>query len=134
MCVVVAYSPSDQGRHALCAALRESRLRDLPLVVASHAYIDAEGARGSAGEDAVRQEIDRLEGVETPEELRIHTSAEPGAGDFLLEVADAEAAELLVIALRGKSRTGKLNLGTAARQVVLAAPCPVLVVKDAPAA
>ncbi|UYG16492.1 universal stress protein [Brachybacterium huguangmaarense] len=129
MSVVVAYSPSEQGRHALRAAVRESRARDLPLVVASHSYIDSEGTRTGAGEDAVRRELGGLEGADAPSTLRIRCSADEGVDEFLLGVAEAEAADLLVIGLRAKSRTGKLNLGTAARRVVLGAPCPVLAVK-----
>lgn len=131
MSVVVAYTPSDQGRRALRAAVRESRARDLPLVVASHSYIDSEGTRTGAGEDVVRRE---LEGVDAPDTLLFRCSADEEVDEFLLGVADAESADLLVIGLRAKSRTGKLNLGTAARRVVLGAPCPVLAVKDAPEA
>lgn len=130
MSVVVAYSPTDQGRAALRAAVRHARSRDLPLVVASHSYPDPAGGRATADEPAVRRELAEADGEPQPR-LTVLPSEEPDVGEFLLRVAESESARLLVIGLRGKSRIGKLNLGAAARRVLLGSPCPVLAVKCA---
>lgn len=136
MSVVVGYSPTPQGRTALRAALREADHHHLRLVVASHGHLDAVGGRVAAEHDAVMQEIAGLDLSElglrdaTLPEVEVRTCAEGEVGEFLLDVAEQEQARLLVIGLRGKSRIGKLNLGTSAQKVVLGSPCPVLAVKE----
>ncbi|SLM89418.1 universal stress protein [Brachybacterium nesterenkovii] len=128
MSVVVAYSPSEQGRAALRAGAAQARSRRAPLVVASHSFIDSGKGRTTADEDELRAELAALD--EAPADVRLRASADPDVGAFLLQVIEAEEAELLVIGLRGKSRIGKLHLGATARRVVLASPCPVLAVKE----
>lgn len=157
MSIVVAYSPSQQGRAALRAAWRESVRRKDALVVASHAYVDPEHGRRVADEETVTRELAELRaptdgpasesapgpagpdeatsrgGTEIPQpRIDVHLSPAQDVGEFLLAAATRHEARLLVIGLRGKSPIGKLNLGAAARRVVLSAPCPVLAVKDSP--
>ena len=122
MSVVVAYSPSEQGRAALRAGAAQARSRRAPLVV------DSGKGRTTADEDELRAELAALD--EAPADVRLRASADPDVGAFLLQVIEAEQAELLVIGLRGKSRIGRLHLGATARRVVLASPCPVLAVKE----
>jgi nucleotide-binding universal stress UspA family protein len=47
----------------------------------------------------------------------------------LVNYADQEEADLIVIGTRGRSGIGKMLLGSVASGVVTYAPCPVLVVK-----
>jgi nucleotide-binding universal stress UspA family protein len=47
----------------------------------------------------------------------------------LVNYADAEKADLIVIGTRGRSGIGKMLLGSVASGVVTYAPCPVLVVR-----
>lgn len=133
MSVVVGYAPSDQGRAALRAALREARALRLPLVVAAHAHLGQAGAHDAASEEEVRAELVAAGAAgeqDPPGGIRVHRSRDADVGQFLLDVAEQEGARLVVIGLRRKSPIGKLNLGAAARRVVLAAPCPVLAVKE----
>lgn len=129
MSVVVAYSPSDQGRAALRAGVREARQRDLPLVVASHSFADGEAGRTTADDAEIRDELASIAGEPVPD-VRVRRSDAEDVGEFLLGVAADEEASLLVIGLRGKSPSGKLALGATARRVVLASPCAVLAVRD----
>lgn len=132
MTVVVGYSPSAQGDAALRAAIREARRGKDDLVVASHAYHDAEIGRTVADDASVRAAIAGLNegaGQYCPP-IEVRACAEEDVGEFLLHVAEETDARLLVIGLRRKSRIGKLNLGASARRVVLSSACPVLTVKE----
>lgn len=128
MCIVVAYSPSDQGDAALRAAAEQARRRALPLVVASHSYVDGETGRRTADEADVRRRLAEL--GPAPAGRAIRSSADPDVAGFLLRLIADEGASLVVIGLRGKSTVGKLALGATARRVVLSATCPVLAVKS----
>jgi nucleotide-binding universal stress UspA family protein len=128
MSVVVGYAPSVQGDAALRAGAREARRRKVDLVVASHAYYDADNHRTVADATVVGEALTAQEDGETPT-FTVRSSDQEDVGDFLLEVAGEVSATLLVIGLRRKSRIGKLNLGATARKVVMDAPCPVLAVK-----
>jgi nucleotide-binding universal stress UspA family protein len=132
MSVVVGYSPSAQGDAALAAAAREADRGGDVLVVASHAYHDADSGRTVAGRDQVLEAL-AASGVAPLPQTEVRTGEDLDVGDFLLQVIEDTEARLLVIGLRRKSRIGKLNLGASARRVVLESPCPVLAVKHADA-
>lgn len=133
MSIVVGYAPSAQGTAALHAGIREARSLKEELVVAAYAYHDPEKGRTVPTEEQVLEEARALAGDAELPPIRVLASTCDDAGEFLLEAAQESAASLLVIGLRRKSPIGKLNLGAAARRVLLGAPCPVLAVKDAPA-
>ncbi|APX31631.1 universal stress protein UspA [Brachybacterium sp. P6-10-X1] len=126
MTIVVGYSPSGQGAAALRAAVRSARRRGEDLVIASYQY--GEDGQGAPSEQEVRSALAEIdaEGVDVTVRPRTGTDI----GEFLLSVVEEVSASLIVIGLRRKSPIGKLNLGAAARRVVLGAPCPVLAVKD----
>lgn len=128
MTIVVGYSPSGQGRAALRAGVRYASRSGEDLIVVSHQYNDPEHGMSAADEDAVRAALAEVGGEVG--EVAVRSSPTKDAGEFILSVADEVAADLLVIGLRRKPAIGKLNLGAAARRVVLGAPCPVLAVKD----
>lgn len=130
MAVVVAYTPSPQGRAALAAGIRDASRRRAPLVVASHAFSDAEGGRATAPREDV---LVAVGDAAAQLDVEVRTSDAEDVAQFLLDTAEAVAATLVVIGLRGTSPMGKLNLGATARRVVLAATCPVLAVKDSEA-
>ncbi|MBV7411928.1 universal stress protein [Dermabacteraceae bacterium TAE3-ERU27] len=131
MSVVVAYMPSPQGRAALAAAVKEALARKTDLVVAAHVYLSDDGAFVSSDEAHVKEEITSLDlpgAQDVP--LRVVSSVEEDAGEFIVRVAQSSDAERIVIGLRRKSRIGKLSLGAAAQRVIVEGTCPVLAVKD----
>lgn len=130
MTIVVGYSPSGQGRAALRAALRYAKSNGEAITIASHQYRDPDQGVTAATEAEVRSELEQLDIDCT--DITVRSSASRDIGEFLLAVVDEDAASLVVIGLRRKPPIGKLNLGAAARRVVLGAPCPVLAVKDDP--
>jgi nucleotide-binding universal stress UspA family protein len=50
-------------------------------------------------------------------------------GPAILEAAIAEAVDLLVVGTHGRSRVGRLVLGSVSDHVVRHAPCPILIVR-----
>lgn len=128
MTIVVGYTPSGQGRAALQAAVRSARRTGEELVVAYYEYGESEDGLAAPSEDDVRAALAEVDVEDLAVTLRRRSM--PDIGEFLLAVLEEVSASLLVIGLRRKSPIGKLNLGAAARRVVLGAPCPVLAVKD----
>ena len=120
--VVTGYVPNPEGDAALLAGIDEARRRGARLLVV-HALLDHDV------EPAYVAEVRTLladSGVE--HELRLlERGHEPS--DDLVDVAEEEAADLIVIGLRRRSPVGKLILGSNAQRVLLDAPCPVLTVK-----
>ena len=128
--IVVGYVPKPEGRAALRRAAEEAQLRDAKLVVVnSHRggrSFDSDEA--TAGETALTEVREQLEGTGVPYELRQLVRGLDPAED-LVAVAEQVKAEFIVIGLRRRSPVGKLILGSNAQRILLDAPCPVLAVK-----
>ena len=128
--VVVGYVPKPEGDAALHRAVAEAKLRGAKLVVVSShrggSEFDAD-ASSQAERDltTVRQVLDGS-GVEY-DVRQLVRGFEPA--EDLISIAEANAAELIVIGLRRRSPVGKLILGSNAQRVLLDAHCPVLAVK-----
>ncbi len=128
--VVVGYVPKPEGEAALRTAVAESKLRGASLVVVnSHRGgqdFDSDAATQAEREmNAVRT---ALEGSGVEYEIRQLVRGFEPAED-LISIAEASAAELIVIGLRRRSPVGKLILGSNAQRILLDAHCPVLAVK-----
>lgn len=128
--VVVGYVPKPEGEAALVSAIAEAKLRGVKLVVVnSHRggqEFDTDAATKAATDlDAVRARLDES-GVSY--DLRQLVRGFEPAED-LISIAEANAAELIVIGLRRRSPVGKLILGSNAQRILLDARCPVLAVK-----
>lgn len=50
-------------------------------------------------------------------------------GPAIVEAAGAEAADIVVVGTHGRSRVGRLVLGSVSDHVVRHAPCPILIVR-----
>ncbi|MEP9365455.1 universal stress protein [Nocardioides sp. CN2-186] len=128
--VVVGYVPKPEGEAALRTAVSESKLRGASLIVVnSHRGgqdFDSDAATQAEREmNAVRK---ALEGSGVEYEVRQLVRGFEPAED-LISIAEANAAELIVIGLRRRSPVGKLILGSNAQRILLDAHCPVLAVK-----
>ena len=128
--VVVGYVPKPEGEAALEKAVQEAELRGLKLVVVSSQrggpdYDEKAAAAHDAALDDVRRKLD-AKGV--PYVVRQLVRGFDPADD-LISIAEANAAELIVIGLRRRSPVGKLILGSNAQRILLDAHCPVLAVK-----
>ncbi len=118
--IVVGYSSAPEGRAALSRALDEARIRNSKLVVV-HASPDEEIA-------ALRAE---LAATGIPHRIREPDGAMEPAEE-LINAAETEGADFIIIGLRRRSPVGKLLLGSNAQRVLLDASCPVLAVKADP--
>lgn len=128
--VVVGYVPKPEGEAALNRAVAEAKLRGAKLVVVnSHrggSEFDADASTQAERDmNAVRRVLDGT-GVEY-DVRQLVRGFEPA--EDLISIAEANAAELIVIGLRRRSPVGKLILGSNAQRVLLDAHCPVLAVK-----
>lgn len=82
-------------------------------------------------EDAIRETLtgktaELLKGVP---EVEISVVQHPSPGRALVEIAEDEEVDLLVLGSHGRSGLSRAFLGSVAERVVRHAPCPVLVVR-----
>ncbi len=130
MAVVVGYVATREGRAALRRAADECELRKTRLIVIN----SQRGGKDFDPEEAAKFEaelerVDRqLKAVGLEHEVRQLVKGNEPAED-LIEVAEAENAEFIVIGLRRRTPVGKLILGSNAQRILLDATCPVLAVK-----
>lgn len=128
MTVVVGYVSTPEGGVALETATAEARRRGVRLVVIlsekGHRFGHDTGDLDHEAEEVRR----RLEEEDVPHEVR-QTTRGRDAADDIINAAEQEGAELIVIGLRRRSAVGKLLLGSNAQRILLDASCPVLAVK-----
>ena len=128
--IVVGYVPKPEGEAALARAIEEAKLRGDTLVVVN----SARGGGDYDGEDARRDDEQmasvraKLEASGVEFDLRQLVRGFEPAED-LIGIAEANAADLIVIGLRRRSPVGKLILGSNAQRILLDAQCAVLAVK-----
>ena len=131
MAIVVGYLATAEGRAALEAAVRESRLRSERVVVVVSTRQDEPQARRAEVEQALAQVDRELDTDGIDHEIRLLDGGD--VADDLIGTAEETGAHLVVIGLRRRSPVGKLILGSNAQRVLFDAPCPVLTVKPDPA-
>lgn len=128
MRIVVGFLRSPEGRAALDRAIDEARLRDAELVVVHTLRDEADEIQ------AYREELEkvgrRLGDEDVTHRIREFVRGNSPAED-LLQAADEENADLIVIGIRRRSPVGKLVMGSNAQDVLLHADCAVLAVKAA---
>ena len=128
MTVVAGYVPTDLGRTVVQVAIEEAVRRASDLLLVNSATGAAYADKGLASEQELRQAVTDAEGRGVTVAVRQVTDALTAA-DTLLEEATRAEAQVIVIGLRSRSRTGKFLLGSTAQTVLLRAPCHVLAVR-----
>jgi nucleotide-binding universal stress UspA family protein len=128
MTVVVGYVPTPEGGSALDHGIAEAGWRGAKLVVVNVAL----GSNFADPTFADEKDLDavqaRLEQVGLPHEIKqIREATDVAAA--LVQVIEAESAQLVVLALRRVSLVGKLLLGSTVQDVLRGTTAPVLIVR-----
>lgn len=116
--ILVAYDGSERSQDALDVAthLISDRQRELLLVTVD----DGHKAREADHEQAVNRLAER--GIEAP-----HLFVKGHPAEKIIEMAEKEASDLIVMGAYGHSRFLKALFGSTVDDVLHSAPCPVLI-------
>jgi nucleotide-binding universal stress UspA family protein len=133
MRIVAGFLRSPEGRAALQRAIEESRLRDAELLV-------VHSMRGGERDElenvlTYREEFEELEKQLAEEDIRyrlVEYARGNAPSEDLLQAAEDENADMIVIGIRRRTPVGKLILGSNAQDILLHADCAVLAVKAGP--
>lgn len=133
MTVVVGYVPTQTGFVAVQQAAHEARSRDTSVVL-----VNALGYAGYVAPTAADdQELDaitgylREQGIEFSMRQVSQVAEKASVARVILDVAQEESADLIVLGLHRTSPLVSRLLGSTIQSVALAAPCPVLIVPNA---
>jgi nucleotide-binding universal stress UspA family protein len=130
--VVVAYTPDVPGRAAVRHGIQAAVGSGERLILINATKGDAPVDPRFAHEDEVRELTAELAALPVEAELRHLVVTD--VAEEILGVVRKEAASLVVVGVRRRSRVGKLILGSVAQMLILGAECPVLAVKGPPEA
>lgn len=138
MKVLAGYLATRSGEAALNAAITIANDRGAQLLLVGYVPLQNDehfGAEHTSARSRLLNEGNAKAAALSESGLRVSFHAPTGAknpADALLRVARTEAADLVVIGLRKRSRVGKLVLGSNAQEILLRSDAPVLAVKDTP--
>ncbi|ATG51150.1 universal stress protein [Brachybacterium vulturis] len=127
MAVVVGFIPTEVGFKALSAARDEAEQRGGPLIIVN---VQREGISVDprhANEQHREIARDLLRGTSVRVEFRQETT-EYDIADVLLDVTEAEEAELLVLGVRRQQDLARHLLGLTVQKLLLSSNSEVLVV------
>lgn len=130
MSIVVSYLPSAIGRLAVTEAAKEALLRKSPLTVITvpeAVDIDLLEQQRKAQHAEIAALLDEAGLAHVVWSLQLPTGAD--IAEVLLDAAEKDDAELIVIGARNRTRVGKMILGSVSQSVLLRSEVPVLVVK-----
>ena len=132
MRIVAGFLRSPEGQAALTRAIEETRLRDAELLVVHSLKV---GERDELEQvlsyrEAFEQMEKELDQADIRYRLLEYARGNTPSED-LLQAAEDEDADLIVIGIRRRSPVGKLLLGSNAQEILLSADCAVLAVKAA---
>jgi len=130
MQILVGIDGSNTSREALKIAIKSANAFSADIIAVNSM------ATGTADENEeirtaektladVKTEIENG-GVKCSTHLLIRGNS---AGEDIVEFAEENAVDLIVIGIRRRSRVGKILMGSSAQYVILKAGCPVLTVK-----
>ena len=127
MAVVVGFIPTDVGFKALDAAREEAELRGGPLIVVNVVREGVADDPRHADDGELDVANDQLRGSMVRVEMR-QQRTDDDIADVLLDVVDAEKAELLVLGLRRQTDLARHLMGLTVQKLLLSARSEVLVV------
>jgi len=131
MNILVGYDGSTAAREALELAKRRAKLWkakiDVVKCIAQNRELNYEDIQKV--EQTLESEVhDQLNSGDIPYETHLVISGRP-FGEDLVQFAEQNKIDEIVIGVRRRSKAGKLLFGSTAQHVILNAPCPVVSVK-----
>jgi nucleotide-binding universal stress UspA family protein len=135
MPVAVAHLPSTTGHLALREAAQQAVQRRTSLTViqvVDAVDLDVNAAHRAGLSDEIGNALAEAGIADLKWDLQLAASPDrpDDTADTILSLADQAGADLLVIGGRRRSPVGKAFLGSVTQNLILAAGCPVLVVKS----
>jgi len=128
MKILVAYDGSDMAKEALALAQKRAKSTDGKIYVLHSLVTDLPQKRHKQDEREMEEVKDLLErgGFSSETHLTVRNMM---PGEHLVEFAEENEIDEIIVGIRMKSKVGKLLLGSTAQHVILNAPCPVVSVK-----
>jgi nucleotide-binding universal stress UspA family protein len=129
MKILVGYEESKVAEEALKVALKQARAfnADLFIVTVLEQSLKLQKDDIEAAED----KLEKLKRTHNINDLVCETSASVSflsPGEYLVEFAQDNNIDEIVIGVKRRSKVGKLVFGSNAQFVILSAPCPVITV------
>lgn len=130
MKILVGYENSNVANHALEVAIKHARAFNAQLIVVTSMKGGPEVPRKTF--DLAEKTLERAksavkkEGIACDTRLSVQGLA---PGEDLVEIAEKNDVEEIVIGVKRRSKVGKMIFGSNAQYIILKAPCPVVAVK-----
>lgn len=128
--IMVGYDGSNAGKEALTIAVRQAK------AFSAHLFI----IRSMTGTS--ENKVEKIKDAETDLAWAESYAREKGVacephllvrglrpGEDLIQFAEENRVELIVVGIRRRSNVGKMIFGSNAQYIIMEAPCPVLTVK-----
>jgi len=129
MKILVGYEESKVAEEALKEALKQARAFNADLFIV--AVLEQSRELQKDDIEAVEDKLEKLKRSHNINDLVCETSATvsfQSPGEYLVEFAQDNNIDEIVIGVKRRSKVGKLVFGSNAQFVILSAPCPVITV------
>ncbi len=129
MKILVGYEESKVAEEALKVALKQARAFKAELFIITVLEQSRELQKDDI--EAAEDKLEKLKRTHNINDLVCETSASVSflsPGEYLVEFAQDNHIDEIVIGVKRRSKVGKLVFGSNAQYVILSAPCPVITV------
>jgi nucleotide-binding universal stress UspA family protein len=129
MKILVGYEESRVAEEALKVALKQARAFNAELFIVTVLEQSRELQKDDI--EAAEDKLEKLKRTHNINDLVCETSASVSflsPGEYLVEFAQDNNIDEIVIGVKRRSKVGKLVFGSNAQFVILNAPCPVITV------
>jgi nucleotide-binding universal stress UspA family protein len=131
MKILVGYDGSNVANEALKLARKHAEIFGAKIIIAktlaqNHTLTNEDVQRNENSLKSIAREF--LGNNNPPHETYVIISKR-SAGEQLVEFAERNEIDEIIIGVRRRSKVGKLVFGSTAQYVILNAPCPVLTIK-----
>ncbi len=128
MKILVGYDGSDVAKKALGLAKEHAKIFDARIYVLHSLVTDLpkkEHVLDEEDMDKVKSSLEK-DGFSCETHLTVRNMM---PGEHLVEFANENGIDEIIVGIRMRSKVGKILVGSTAQHVILEAPCPVVTVK-----